>query len=48
MTNEKIKEDPHKEIWVDGYRYVENDDGLNDSDPDCIAEEWRRQMDKDD
>ena len=41
-------EDPHTEIWVDGYRYVENDDGQNDLYPDCIAEEYRRQMDKDD
>ena len=38
----------HTETWVDGHRYIENDDGRNDLDPDCIAEEYRRQMDKDD
>lgn len=35
------------ETHVDGFRYVENDDGNLDDSPDAVAEHWREQMAKD-
>ncbi len=45
MLSMSANRQPYTE--VDGCEYVENDDGRNFQDPACIAEEWRRQMDKD-
>ena len=35
------------ETHVDGFRYVENDDGSLGDNPDAVAEHWREQMAKD-